>query len=97
MGRKRRAGGQLATSPYVDDVVRRWDTPRKCALFGLDGPDSMTSGSDVVEAQIHRDSVLDRVRRILLGLRNGPALLRRQFPDIRENLAGNNISKCLRV
>ena len=49
MGWKRRAGGQLATSPYVDDVVRRrenrWDTPHKRALFGSDGPDSMTSGS----------------------------------------------------
>ena len=55
MGRKRRAGDRLATSLYVDDVVRqrenRWDTPRKHALFGSDGPDSMTSGSDVVEAQ----------------------------------------------
>ena len=55
MGRKRRAGDQLATSPYVDDVVRqrgnRWDTPRKHALFGSDEPDSMTSGSGVVEDQ----------------------------------------------
>ena len=55
MGRKHRAGDRLATSPYVDYVVRqrenRWDTPRKRALFGSDGPDSMTSGSDVVEAQ----------------------------------------------
>ena len=55
MGRKRRAADRLATSPYVDDVVRqrenRWDTPCKRALFGSDGPDSMTSGSDVVEAQ----------------------------------------------
>ena len=55
MGRKRRAGDRLATSPYVDNVVRRrenrWDTPRKHALFGSDGPDSMTSGSDIVEAQ----------------------------------------------
>ena len=54
MGRKRRAGDRLATSPNVDEVVHRrenrWDTPRKCALFGSDGPDSMTSGSDVVEA-----------------------------------------------
>ena len=49
MGRRRRAGDRLATSPYVDNVVRRrenrWDTPRKRALFGSDGPDSMTSGS----------------------------------------------------
>ena len=55
MRRKRRAGDRLATSPYADDVIRqrenRWNTPRKRALFGSDGPDSMTSGSDVVEAQ----------------------------------------------
>ena len=30
----------------------RWGTPRKRALFGLDGPDSMSSGSDVAEAQL---------------------------------------------
>ena len=29
----------------------RWDTPRRRALFGSDGPDSMSSGSDVAEAQ----------------------------------------------
>ena len=54
MGRKRRAGDQFAPSPYEEDVVcqteHRWDTLRKRALFGSDGPDSMTSGSDVVEA-----------------------------------------------
>ena len=37
IGRRCRAGGRLATSPYVDDVVcrreNRWDTPRKRALF----------------------------------------------------------------
>ena len=27
--------------------------PRKHALFGSEGPDSLTSGSDVVEAQVH--------------------------------------------
>ena len=57
MGIKHHAGGRLATSLYVDDVVRRrenrWDTPHKRALFGSDGPDSMTSGSDVVEAHVH--------------------------------------------
>ena len=43
MGRKRRAGDRFAPSPYKDDVVRqtenRWDTPRKRALFGSEGPD----------------------------------------------------------
>ena len=55
MGRKRRAGDRLATSPNVDEVVHRrenrWGTTRKRTLFGSDGPDSTTSGSDVVEAQ----------------------------------------------
>ena len=47
MGRKRRAGDQFAQSPHEDDVVRqtenRWNTPCKSALFGSEGPDSMTS------------------------------------------------------
>ena len=55
MGRKRRAGDRFTPSPYEDDVVRQtenwWDTPCKRALFGSDGLDSMTSGSDVVEVQ----------------------------------------------
>ena len=59
MGRKRRAGDRFAPNSYEEDVeedvVRqtehRWDTPRKRALFGSDEPDSMTSGSDVVETQ----------------------------------------------
>ena len=56
MGRKRRAGDWLDTRPNVDREVRRegtrWGTPRKRALFGSDGPDSMSSGSDVTEAQL---------------------------------------------
>ena len=55
MGRKRRAGDRLVTSPNVDGVVHRrgnrWGTPRKRTLFGSDGPDSKSSGSDGVEAQ----------------------------------------------
>ena len=55
MGRKRRAGDRLATRPNLDGEVHRmenrWGTPCKRALFGLDGPDSMSSGSDVMEAQ----------------------------------------------
>ena len=39
----------------MDGVVHRrenrWGTPRKRTLFGSDGPDSMSSGSDGVEAQ----------------------------------------------
>ena len=49
MGRKRRAGDRFATSQNVDGVVHRKEN--WCALFGLDGPDSMSSGSDGVEAQ----------------------------------------------
>ena len=55
MGRKRRAGDRFDLSSYKEDVARQtehqWDTPRKRALFGSDEPDSMTSGSDVVETQ----------------------------------------------
>ena len=53
MGCKRRAGDRFAPSLYEEEVVRQtelwWNTPRKRALFGLDEPDSTTSGSDVVE------------------------------------------------
>ena len=39
----------------MDRVVHRrenrWGAPRKRALFGSDGPDSMSADSDVVEAQ----------------------------------------------
>ena len=56
IGRKRRAGDRLDTRPDVDREVRRevtrWGTPRKHSLFGPDGPDSMSSGSDVAEAQL---------------------------------------------
>ena len=55
MGCKRRAGDRFTPSPYEEDVVRqtedRWDTPSKRALFGSNGLDIMTSGSDVVEVQ----------------------------------------------
>ena len=53
MGRKRRAGGRLATRRNVDSAVHRmenqWGIPHKRALFGSDGPDSTWSSSDVVE------------------------------------------------
>ena len=58
MGHKRRTGDRFAPSPCEDDVFRQtetwWDIPRKRTLFGLKGPDSMTSGRDVVEAQDYR-------------------------------------------
>ena len=56
IGRKRLAGDWLDTRPKVDREVQRegtrWGAPRKHALFGSDGPDSMSSGSDVAEAQL---------------------------------------------
>ena len=55
-GRKRRAGDRLDTRPNVDREVRRegtrWGTQCKRALLGSDGPDSMSSGSNVTEAQL---------------------------------------------
>ena len=48
-------GWTLDTRLNVDREVRRegarWGTPRKHALFGSVGPDNMSSGSDVAEAQ----------------------------------------------
>ena len=147
MGRKRRGGDRFAPSPYEDEVVRqkenRWDTPRKRALFGSDGPDNMTSGGDVVEAQDYGppgdgypmvaqsglfienyspkpawspsqklEDAVARLQRDIADFRKelriaggqGPANPpwptkrsgSRQFPDIWENLAGNNIGRCLR-
>ena len=153
MGRKRQAGGRLATRRNVDSAVHRmenqWGIPHKRALFGSDGPDSTSSNSDVVEghyldppddgypvvtqsgllhendyreeawspsrrlevavARLQKDiadyrkeissvqrSAVCRVRRSRLGPRNGQDLHRRQFPDFRGSLAGNNIGRCLR-
>ena len=94
----------------------QWGIPRKRALFVSDGPDSTTSGSDVLEghygrppddgypgiansgrpqevhsqeelcspsrqleeAVVRQDSIGHRLRRSLLGLRNGRGLRRRQ-------------------
>ena len=56
MGRKRQAGDRLDMRPNVDREVRRegtwWGTPRKRALFGSDGPDNMSSASDITAAQL---------------------------------------------
>ena len=53
--RKRRAGDQVVTGSDVGRDVRRegalWGTPRKRALFGPEGQDSVSSGSDVEVAQ----------------------------------------------
>ena len=53
--RKRRAGGRVVTISDVGLDVRSdgamWGTPRKRALFGPEGQDSLSSVSDVVEAQ----------------------------------------------
>ena len=52
-GRKRRAGGRSAVRRIPDGAVHwkenQWGIPHKRALFTSDGPDSTSSGSDVVE------------------------------------------------
>ena len=56
--RKRRAGGRSAVKWITDGTVlgrdNQWDIPRKCALFISDGPDSTTSGSDILEGHYDR-------------------------------------------
>ena len=53
--RKRRAGGRVVTVSDVDLEARsdeaRWGTPCKQALSGPEGQDSVSSASDVVDAQ----------------------------------------------
>ena len=55
IGRKRRAGDRVVTGSDVGRDVRRegalWGTLRKRALFGPEGQNRVSSGSDVLEAQ----------------------------------------------
>ena len=55
VGRKRRAGDRLASGPGIGRPVSKegalWGTLRKCALFGSDGQNSFSSGSDVPEGR----------------------------------------------
>ena len=149
MGRKHRAGGRLATRRNVDSTVHRmesqWGIPHKRALIGSDGPDSMSSSSDVVEghhleppddrypvmtqsgliqnndsceeawspsrrlevvvARLQKD-IADYRKEIKVSSVQSTAipsrptkrsdLRQRQFLDFRDNLAGNNIGRCLR-
>ena len=57
-GRKRRAGGWSDMNRIPDGTVLRrdnqWGIPRKRALFVSDGPDSTTSGSDILEGHYDR-------------------------------------------
>ena len=54
--RKRRAGDRVVTGADVERNVRRegalWGTPRKRALLGLEGQNSVSSGSDVTEGPV---------------------------------------------
>ena len=54
--RKRRAGGRVVTvsdaGPDVGSEGSMWGTPRKRALFGLEGQHSVSSVSDVADAQL---------------------------------------------
>ena len=139
MGRKRLAGGRLATRRNVNSVVHRmesqWGIPHKRALFGSDGPDSTSSSSDVVkdhyleppddgypvvtqsgllhENDSHKEA-WSPSRRLevacpttkghlgITGRRSKSAVCRvrrfrrRQFPDFRGSLAGNNTGRCFR-
>ena len=58
IGCKRRAGDRVVTGSDVGRHVRRegalWGTPRKHALFSPEGQNSVSSGSDVMEAQSGR-------------------------------------------
>ena len=53
--RKRRAGDRVVMGSDVGRDVRRegalWGTPHKRALFGPEGQDSVSSGSDVTEVR----------------------------------------------
>ena len=53
--RKRRAGDRVVTGTEVERNARRegalWGTPRKRGLFGPEGQNSVSSGSDVMEAR----------------------------------------------
>ena len=54
VGRKRRAGARMVTGSHVERNVREgalWGTPRKRHIFGPEGQNSVSSGSDVTEAQ----------------------------------------------
>ena len=57
-GRRRQAGGRSAVKRIPDGTVLRRDNqrgiPRKRALFVSDGPDSTTSGSDILEGHYDR-------------------------------------------
>ena len=57
-GRKRRAGGRSAVKRVPDGTVLRrdnqWGILWKRALFASDGPDSTTSGIDILEGHYDR-------------------------------------------
>ena len=92
--RKRQPGDRLETRSYVDRGVRRegtrWGTPRKRALFGPDGPDSMSSGSDVAEYQAvaqsgrpYEDEYLEEAWSPRVELVNVVARLQKELAEFR--------------
>ena len=72
-GRKRRAGGRPAGDRIPEETGRhrdsRWDIPRKRALFTSDGPDSTTSGSDILEGHADRPPEVEYSERLTLDKR----------------------------
>ena len=70
-GRKRRAGGRPAVDRIPAKTVAHrdswWDIPRKRALFTSDGPDRMTSGSDIPESHADRPPEVECSERLISG------------------------------
>ena len=69
VGRKRRAGGRPAVDRISDETVTHRDTPRKRALSMSDGPDSMTSGSDIPEGHTDRPPKVEYSERLIAAKR----------------------------
>ena len=86
-GRKRRAGGRPAVNRILEETGihrdSRWDSPRKRALFTSDGPDSTTSGSDIVEGHADRPPEIEYSERLTAA--------KRQYEGGTERLCSSNM------
>ena len=95
--RKRRAGDRVVTGSDVGRDVRRegalWGTPRKRALFGLEGQDSVSSGSNVMEVRPGwppEDEYLEEAQSPNVELADVVARLQKEVEEFR-------IRKCRKV
>ena len=72
-GRKRRAGGRPSFNRILEETGihrgSRWDSPWKRALFTFDGPDSTTSGSDILEGHADRPPEIEYSERLTAAKR----------------------------